>query len=76
MSRSYRHLPIIGMTTACSEKEDKRLANRAFRRANALKIDNPHGIYPALREYSDPWGWSKDGKMWFEPEKYPKSMRK
>lgn len=32
MSRSYRHTPIFGMTLAKTEKQDKRLANRRWRR--------------------------------------------
>jgi hypothetical protein len=31
MSRSRRHFPACGITTARSEKEDKRIHNRRFR---------------------------------------------
>ena len=32
MTRSYRHVPITGITTARSERDDKRRCNRAWRR--------------------------------------------
>ena len=34
MSRSNKKSPVIGITTASSEKEDKRIANRSGRRIN------------------------------------------
>lgn len=51
------------MTTARSEKEDKRLANRLLRRVTRVDPENA----PALREVSDVWGMAKDGKVRFDP---------
>lgn len=46
MARSYRRTPKIGITTAESEKDDKRQAN----------------LYLTLREVSNGWAFGKDGK--------------
>ena len=74
MSRSKKKTPVTGMTTARSEKDDKRLANRKFRRVTRIDPENA----PALREVSDVWGMAKDGKVRFDPmdESGKKLMRK
>jgi len=79
MSRSHRKNPICGITTARSEKQDKREYNRRFRRAikQALRHFDPESdVLPILREYSDPWAMDKDGKHRFCPKTYPHLMRK
>ncbi len=63
MSRSKKKTPVTGMTTARSEKEDKRHANRILRRVSKPDPENA----PALREVSDVWGMAKDGKVRFDP---------
>lgn len=76
MARSRRRTPIIGHTTAASEKPDKQHANRNCRAAlrSALKLD-PDGVLPTLRNVSDPWAMAKDGRQWIG-DRYPKLMRK
>jgi len=78
MSRSRRKRPFSAITTAESEKQDKRAYNRRFRHATelSLKADPTGESLPTLREHSDPWGMDKDGKTRFDPMKYPKLMRK
>ena len=78
MSRSRRKNLYRAITTAESEKQDKRAYHRRFRHAaeQALKADPTGNSVPILREYSDPWGMDKDGKVRFDPVKYPKEMRK
>jgi len=79
MSHSRRHFPACGITTARSEKEDKRIHNRRFRHhiKQALKtFDLETGVLPVLREVSNVWDMAKDGKTIFDPKKYPKYMRK
>jgi hypothetical protein len=78
MSRSRKRTPIRGITGACSEKQDKRFYNRRYRRiCRRWLYSNPESeLMPHLREHSNPWEMAKDGKVWFDPKRYPKSMRK
>ncbi|WP_420128493.1 hypothetical protein [Longimicrobium sp.] len=77
MSRSRRRTPICGITTAKSEKKDKRIANRTLRRrVRATLHGDPHAPLPLPREVSDPWLMDKDGKMPIDPARHPKIMRK
>ncbi len=79
MSRSRRKTPIVGHTTAETEKTDKRLANRRYRRRVRQTLD---GVDPAAdvliphrNEVSNVWQFDKDGKQYLDsPE--PKDMRK
>lgn len=77
MSRSRRKTPIRGMSSADSEKQDKRMANRKLRRRvrSVLRVE-PEAPLPRLREVSNPWSMDKDGKRFFDPERYPQEMRK
>ena len=78
MSRSRKKTPVAGMTTAVSEKQDKRLYNRRYRRVTKqmVHVEPERELLPHLREYSDPWGMDKDGKHRFDPLNYPERMRK
>jgi hypothetical protein len=78
MSRSKRKTPISGITTADSEKDDKRIYNRRFRNAHKrfLKNGSVSEPEPHIREHRDPWSMAKDGKTQFDPKKYPELMRK
>lgn len=78
MSRSRKKTSIGGITSACSEKQDKRRYNRRYRHAckQFLHVSAERGPFPHLREYSNPWAMDKDGKVWFDAKKYPKRMRK
>ena len=77
MSRSRRRTPICGITTADSEKQDKRIANRKLRRKVRVAIRaDAEGELPARRVVSNPWCMDKDGKMRFDPARYPKYLRK
>lgn len=69
MSRSRRHTPIFGNAIARSEKQDKRKANRRFRRKTRAGADLWH-----VREVSDVWLFAKDGKKWANIG--PEKMRK
>jgi hypothetical protein len=66
------------MTNAASEKSDKRLYNRRYRRVCKMflrKFDEDDS-FPLLREYSNVWAMDKDGKNWFDVTEFPKYMRK
>lgn len=84
MSRSYRKTSIVGVAYGASEKQDKRFANRKLRRkikSSFQKDDfyDENYICPEMREVSDTWGMSKDGKYYFDENKnstFKKMMRK
>ena len=81
MSRSFKHTPIIGIAGS-SEKNDKRFANRRLRthvrRILHSDADNI-GALPILREVSNVYSFSKDGRRWMPLADRPhlkKFMRK
>jgi hypothetical protein len=78
MARSKRRTSVVGITTAVSEKQDKRIANIAERRINkALLAEDLDGsTLKSKRELSNVWAFDKDGKQRIDPQKYPKAMRK
>lgn len=81
MSRSFKRTPICGITTAVSEKQDKRLANRKLRSKTrsmlnvAVKADSSGVLLPSIREVSNVWSFDKDGKQWLD-RPTSKDMRK
>lgn len=67
------------MTTARSEKKDKTRSHRKTRRRQAQAMLKPEDeATPPLhhREATNPWTMDKDGKQRFDPEDWPKGMRK
>jgi hypothetical protein len=78
MARSRKKTPICGITTARSEKQDKRLANRKVRRAvnQALTTSLELEVLPHRRELTNPWTMAKDGKTWFDADRFPEELRK
>jgi len=78
MSRSRRKTPVTGITTAISEKQEKRGANRKLRRCvrQRLNEDAEGTLLPLEREICDVWTMDKDGKHRFDPEHHPDLMRK
>ena len=78
MSRSKRGTPVCGRTSAHSEKQDKRLYNRRYRRVckQIIHADPARELLPSLREYSNTWAMDKDGKVWFDPKGRPELLRK
>jgi len=71
MSRSRRKTPVCGITTARSEKKDKRLVNRKLRRVTNEMLKGSQLeddlIFPEKRDVSDVWLMEKDGKQWLDP---------
>ncbi len=78
MSRSRRKTPIMSVTTATSEKKDKRDYNRRYRRVakQAIESGDESKPLPIVREHSDPWAMDKDGKRLFDARKNPRLLRK
>lgn len=67
MSRSFQKTPITGYTTARSEKDDKRRANRRHRTAvkRILRTELEPETLPLLREVSNVYTFAKDGKQYW-----------
>jgi hypothetical protein len=79
MSRSRRHSPITGITTARSEKLFKQASNQVLRQKQkkAMRDDPNAAVLPLRsREAVDPWKGPTDGKLHFNPRKHPRLMRK
>ena len=72
MSRSYKKTPIIGHTTAQSEKKDKKIWHRRFRHKTKDILRSLHNdpdkiddtIMPVEDDVSSLWSMSKDGKSY------------
>ena len=70
MSRSYRKNPIHGIAKCQSEKQDKRHANRAWRRIVKMRVAcGDYDVLPAQKEISNIWDFGKDGKRWVNLDK-------
>lgn len=76
MSRSTRKTPIVGITKAPSEKNDKRVAQRRFRRKAKVSISQGEDPPEDLNEIADVWTFDKDGKQFFNEDEHPELMRK
>lgn len=77
MGKSIRKTPIMGHTKARSEKKDKQLTHKKFRRHNklAIKAGRLERIWDEMTEAYNTWSMAKDGKGYVRnPE--PKWMRK
>ena len=75
MSRSKRKTPKCGNAGCRSEKQDKRICNRMFRR-KARQVDDPDAKPVYAEEIMDRWAMGKDGKHRFDPHNWPQGMRK
>ncbi len=77
MSRSRRKTPVIGVTTAPSDKpfnvDEHRAERHAVRATIMYSLDGDDRALHS-RVYGDPWKAPKDGKQMVEPDS--KSMRK
>lgn len=75
MSRSIRKTKIFGVASAKSEKQDKRLWNRKFRKVCKKLICQDKEPPNSIKAVTDVWSGAKDGKIFRKniPLKY---MRK
>ena len=78
MARSRKKVPIAGITSAASEKQEKRANHRRERRRvrEVLAMDPAPDVVPHTRELSNPWSMSKDGKIYLGPWTRPEDLRK
>lgn len=69
VSRSKRKTPVCGNTTSVSEKEDKQIWHRRWRRNERqnIKCLSDFETYQPLshKVASNVWDFDKDGKHWF-----------
>ncbi|WP_109830116.1 hypothetical protein [Reichenbachiella versicolor] len=75
MSRSRKKTKIQGIASTDSEKEDKREANRKFRRKTKQEVKKGDEQISELREVSNVWSFGKDGKR-YRSDLSDKEMRK
>jgi len=64
MSRSIKKTPIIGHCNCCSEKKDKRIANRKFRLSTKILLKKGKDPLFSIRQISNVWQFGKDGKQY------------
>lgn len=78
MSRSRRKNPICGVTTAKSEKWDKKKAHRKERRKVKQALIEDAEDMPHKNEFYNPWNANKDGKQRISEDSdyYEKVLRK
>ena len=69
MARSRKKVPIVGISLAKSEKDDKVAAHRRERRIVRAEIPAQPEVLTATKEVSDPWDYSKDGKQYVTANK-------
>lgn len=74
MARSRRKTPIVGITTAETEKPFKVAEHRRERRTIKAKLRHDDDL-PDPKAFGDPWDGDKDGKQWLG-DRHPKFMRK
>ena len=75
MSRSKRKTPIFGITTAKSEKQDKRRWIRTFRRIAKIKTQTKSEAPVKIAAVTNVWDGAKDGKRYYPAHK-AKDLRK
>lgn len=84
MSKSTKKTQITGHTTHVSEKYDKRLFNRSFRRQvreliaahNAQGFDEDMPMLHLPNEISTTYDFDKDGKQYLQLNKFIEQIRK
>lgn len=78
MTHSRKKTPVVGVTSAESEKTDKLLAHRRERRKvrEVLHVESEPEVLPHTRELSDPWAMAKDGKIYIGEHLPAKQRRK
>lgn len=70
MSRSFKKHPFKSSVCYFSNKEDKVLANRSFRRISKKKLRQGEEPLHSLKEVSDTWCFDSDGLPYYHPKKY------
>ncbi len=66
MSRSRNNTPIIGYTTATSDKPGKKAANKRFRRKTKIELQQGKEIFTNHKRQTSSWDMPKDGKHYIK----------
>lgn len=72
MSRSRKKIPIVGMTTAETDKPFKEREHRRERRRVRVSLRSGDAI-PHPKQFGNPWASEKDGKQYWNN---PRALRK
>lgn len=68
MSRSVKKTPVLPVTKAASEKQDKQVWHRRLRHKEKIGLATTQDMEAYMpsdqREVSDPWSMAKDGKRY------------
>lgn len=75
MSRSINKTPIIGYTTATSDKPGKKQANKRFRRKTKVEVLQGKEFFTLRKRQTSAWDMPKDGKHYVK-ELEKKYLRK
>jgi hypothetical protein len=75
MSNSKKKTPIFGITTATSEKLDKRRWNKTIRRISKIQIIKQKELPHKISAVTNVWDGDKDGKRYIKTYSR-KEMRK
>ncbi len=75
MSHSRKKTPKLGFSSSSSEKEDKQLANRVFRRKGKQAVKAGKEPIENMNAVITTWEMAKDGKRYVQKIS-PKQMRK
>lgn len=70
MSKSYKKNPFMCVCCYFSNKKDKIIANRLFRRISKHRIKLGKDPLYSIRECSDTWNFSSDGLAYYHPKSY------
>ena len=62
---SYIKNKIVGYTKKETEKRDKTIANKRYRRLVKVRIAKRSEVLPLVREVSNVWTFDKDGKHYY-----------
>ncbi len=63
VTNSRKRVPIVGITTAASDKRFKQAEHRRERAAAKIAVAHGKDALPS-REYGNPWHGEKDGKQY------------
>ena len=70
MSRSFKKHPFTAVCCYFSNKKDKIIANRLFRRISKQRLKLDKDPLYSLKECSDTWNFESDGLASYHPKSY------